>query len=284
MSKKSKKSRARAQRFRNGFGRGLASNSPSVVDKSVVSREFPSSTALAIGVFDFDAIGSFNWATVLTGHVDWPEMSNLYRQCRLVSVTVRITPSQFYATNITGSVSDWVDTHGVVAHDPTSQVSTSVTSAQFQQLPGSQVWSSRSKATRTGFSTIRWKAPRVKTMNFGNNTLTTTPGEWISTAYAGNLAGQTLFSAITQGGYTNGDAAQQVLTVYVQIVVQFRQPMPTSSTSSLIELKYAERDHTAWPLDSQEKEEKKVPVHTGQLKESDPSPPSLMKPVLKRAK
>jgi len=229
-SKNSRKGRSRRQnkmanRSSKSGGRGT---NPDAFERRVVCREIQVSSSLNEAKSATFAAGYIPWSAV-TGITEFKELADLYAQCRIVSVRLRFAPMGFHA-NTNASYNTIV---GCVAHDPTSQ-SGGVSATAYQDLV---MMPSHKLFMASGQGDMRWqsllyKAPLTKSEDFGNTAETFAPGQWASSLYYSNVAGNTYFIAQNQNGATNTAIAVEVMQVILQFGVEFRQPIEDRGNAS----------------------------------------------------
>jgi len=201
---------------------------PDAFEKRIVYREIQVSSALNEAKSASYAAGYIPWSAV-TGVAEFKELADLYAQCRIVSVRLRFAPMGFHA-NTNASYNTLV---GCVAHDPTS-VSGGVSATAYQDLV---MMPSHKLFMASGQGDMRWqsllyKAPLTNSEDFGNTALTYAAGQWASSLYFSNVAGNTYFIAQNQNGATNTAIAVEVMQVILQFGVEFRQPIEDRGNAS----------------------------------------------------
>jgi len=226
-SKNSRKGRSRRQN-KNGKKGKQGGVNPDAFERRIVYREIQMSSSLVEAKSATFAAGYIPWSGV-TGVQEFKELSDLYAQCRIVSVRLRFAPMGFHAN--TGSTYNALV--GCVAHDPTSQ-SGGVSATAYQDLV---MMPSHKLFMASGQGDLRWqslmyKAPLTKSEDFGNTAETFAPGQWASSLYYSNVAGNTYFIAQNQNGAVNTAVTSEVMQVILQFGMEFRQPIEDRGNAS----------------------------------------------------
>jgi len=250
----------------------------------VVRREIQAATVLAIPHTSPSAIGWINWSGVMASS-EATDMATLYAQCRVVSVTVRFCPTAF---NGTSGSAVYTGVRGAVAHDPTGLVfSVYPTSyADLIMLPRSRLWACGSMGGNS-WGSLSYRAPRGNSQDL-SPLPHVSAGVWMDAANATNMVGVSYFAGETIDAVVNSSTDQQVLSVVIQFVVEYRQPRPVDAVSRkthAISLEYPEvkqrpssKAIPVAPLTSLKEESKEfVVVSVPQPRRSASQGPSLVR-------
>jgi hypothetical protein len=218
-SKKNRSSGRSRRQNRNG------NSSASSYEASVVKRELQLQSNLIIPTGDSDAIGWINWNGPLTSN-EATEMSKVYRQFRVTRVCVRVAPIAFNGTT-TGQY--YSSVLGSMCHDATGTTFSSMPNsyADLTMLPRSKLWVSSGMGNQS-WKSMTYKAPLSKVQILDVASVNPSAGYWCAVDSRGNMIGRTYFAASTADAATAA-SNQQVLSVLLQMSVEFREPVPDST-------------------------------------------------------